>query len=307
MKRYEDGKWRTTTVAALPGMNISALAAVCNRAHCLTAIETDPVWSRTEPFELAVYWHQMTQPRRWQRVWHLRLPTEVGAGQVLLAQSGRLAWILVDGTPSAGQMPKVMYFSQDGGMTWKTFATYGIVRADGVSLPAGYPTGLTAVAQNRVILTLQPSTSSTLAVSYTLDPNTVRSLKIPAPINVQWTGALPALVDGSALTIPLLGVAQEAKSVFVIATRKSNARRWTLHPVTALTEAVSAISSGNIDVLAGATHLHVVDPSGHVRILPELKSFLKPLVTAVEGSDLVVLGKGQSLWVDTETGWRQWS
>ncbi len=252
--------------------------------------------------------HSNTAALHWKTRWSTSISRRATGGQLQITGNGSKLWVLSTGTPAAGMMPKLLWSSPNGGGSWSLIAAGNVLSMPApLRLPAGYPTGITAISRNHLILTLEASNTSMTAVSYTFHPRAVHILPFPAPLNIQWTISLPALVDGSTVTIPIMGLSHGAKSVLRIATRKSSHSVWTLHPIAALPGGSATTESGNMDVLSGITHLDVVWPTGHVVQLPELKSFPNPLVTAQMGSHIVVLGKDKSLWVNSHEGWRKWS
>lgn len=253
--------------------------------------------------------HRNASAWHWKTRYRAGVSANATGGLLQIIGNGSTLWVLSTGTPAGGIMPKRLWSSPNGGRSWSLIATSkALSRSTTLHLPTGYPTGMTALSQNHFILTLQAPNTSLTALSYTLHPRAVHLLPFPTPKNIQWEAALPALVDGSTVTIPLMGLSQGAKNgVVMLATRKSSHSVWTLHPLAALPGGSATTASGTMDVLSGTTHLDIFWPSGHVIQLPELTSFPTPLVTAQMGSHLVVLGKNKSLWVNSHKGWRKWS
>lgn len=303
--RYLQNRWQRTTVMTVPSnQTIDGDSIWCGSQRCWIALTTTS--PRAPSARLRVLqsplsaWH-------WTTRWSAPVSASTTGGRLQITRNGSTLWVLSTGTPAAGLMPKQLWSSPNGGASWSLIATdFGQSTGPLLHLPAGYPTGITAISPNHLIVTLQAPSTALTAVSYTLHPRVVHVLPFPTPLNVQWTTALPALVSGSTVTIPLMGLSQGVKSVLMIATRKSSHSVWTLHSISALPGGSATTESGNMDVLSGTTHLDVVWPDGHVVQLPELKSFPNPLVTAAMGSHLVVLGKDKSLWVNSHAGWRKW-
>lgn len=305
VQRYTGGTWRSTTVATLPGMNISALASVCNPTQCLAAVETDPVWSRTEPFYLSVYRHQM-KARGWKRVWRLRLPFGVGAGRITMAQSGQLVWLLADGTPSASLMPKVLYFSRDRGTHWTVFANQGAGNPSRITLPDGYPTGITALRGGRLIMTVDTGTSALpAAVEYRANPPGQGSIPLPSRTNDGLIDPFPAVTNGTTVAIPAKIVsATTGATRFGLFTK--DASRWVFHRVR-ITLGQSELSENGTAVFWNAHALQVVSLGHSVISLPIPSAYGRAIAVAVIASDrIAVLTNRHAVWIKTFHGiWTQ--
>ncbi len=296
--QYTRGQWRSTPIVVLPRMNISALATVCNSVQCLAAIETDPVWSRTEPFSLSVYRHQMKRPG-WYRVWRIRLPAGVGAGQIMLAQSGRLVWLLVDGTPSASMMPKVLYLSRDRGVHWTALANQGAGNPSPITLPDGYPTGITALRGGRLIMTVDTGTSSLpAAVEYRANPPSQGSISLPSRANDGLIAPFPAVTNGTIAAIPAKIVPTTTGATRFGWFTKEGAR-WVFHRVR-MTLGSSELSEHDTVVFWSAHAIHIVTLGHSVITLPIPPADGRAVAIAVEAPDrLAVLTSRHAVWIKT--------
>ena len=297
VERYRRGQWRSIPVVELPGMNISALAAVCNSGQCLAAVETDPVWSRTEPFSLSVYRHQMKRPG-WHRVWQLRLPAGVGAGQIMLAQSGPLVWLLVDGTPSASIMPKVLYLSRDDGLHWTAFANQGAGPSSAITLPDGYPTGITALRGSQLIMTVDTGTSTLpAAVEYRANPPHRRSLSLSLPSGAGLIDPFPAVTRTTTVAIPAKIVSTTGSTWFGWFTKEGS--RWVFHRLTIALES-SELSGHSTAVFWNAHAIHVVALSHAVVNLRLPPAYGRAIAVAVVAPNRVmVLTTHHAVWIST--------
>lgn len=298
VERYRRGQWRSTPVVVLPGMNISALAAVCNSRQCLAAVETDPVWSRTDPFSLSVYRHQMKRPG-WHRVWQLRLPAGVGAGQIILAQSGQLVWLLVDGTPSASIMPKALYLSRDEGMHWTAFANQGARPSSSITLPDGYPTGITALRGGQVIMTVDTGTSMLpAAVEYRANPSRRRSLSLSLPSGAGLIDPFPAVTSTTTVAIPAKIVSTTGSTRFGWFIKEGS--RWVFDRLTIALSGSSELSGHSTAVFWNAHAIHVVALSHAVVNLRLPSAYGRAIAVAIVAPDRVmVLTTHHAVWIST--------
>jgi len=303
VQRYTGRTWQSTTVATIPGMNISALAAVCTSTQCLAAVETDPVWSRTEPFYLSVYRHQ-TKTRGWKRVWRLRLPSGVGAGRITMAQSGQLVWLLVDGTPSASLMPKVLYLSRNRGAHWTAFANQGAGYPSPITLPDGYPTGITALRGGQLIMTVETGASALpAAVEYRANPPSQRSisLSLPSRADAGLIDPFPALIRTTTVAIPAKIVSTTGATRFGWFTKEAS--RWVFHRLKITigpSDGPSELSEHGTAVFWNAHAIQVV-ALGHAIISLRIPSaYGRAIAVAVEAPDrLAVLTSRHAMWIKT--------
>ncbi len=299
VKRYSRGTWQSTTVATIPGMNISALAGVCTSTQCLAAVETDPVWSRTEPFYLSVYRHQVNT-RGWNSVWRLRLPAGVGAGRITMAQSGSLVWLLADGTPSASLMPKVLYLSRDGGAHWIAFANQGVGHPSPITLPDGYPTGMTALRGGQLIMTVDIGTSALpAAVEYRANPPRQRSisLSLPSRADAGWIDPFPAVTKAATVAIPAKIVSTTGTTRFGWFSK--DASRWVFHRVK-ITLEPSELSQHGTAVFWNARAIQVVALGHFVITLPVPSADGRAIAVAMVAPDrIAVLTNRHAVWIKT--------
>ncbi len=244
----------------------------------------------------------------WHRLWVTTIPAMAAGGPLDITGHGSTVWLLSQGTPSLGQMPKLLWMSRNGGVNWQRVASGNLAGiAAPMRLPEGYPTGIVAIGLHSLILTNSPrGGGSTVAVQYISHPLARQSVPLTVPSGDRpIVEAFPPYQGLKGWIMPVVGEPAHQSSAVVMAASLSGTQ-WVAGYRGTVSAGPTAISGPTATALVDR-RIDVVRRSGPLRRLKILTTWPQPLVATTMGDHVIVLGQHFTLWMSTSNGhWQPW-
>lgn len=274
--RRIDSQWRTQRVMRTAfSKNFSADTLVCTSSGCFAGVTVSGLGSADE---IAVFGENNTA-KHWKILWKTRVPSLAAGNTLQLAVNGFDLWLLSTGSPGAGMMPKLLWYSPTHGRTWQLIATGDLTSPKApFTMPQGYPTGIVAFNQGKAILSMSPrGRSSTVAVEYDINPLMQHPLAITLSPDQTPVEGLPAIFNMSMVSLPITELQKAQRGYLGLAIGNKRLSAWSFHEIEPLSDyAPQAVSGADTEVLVNSHTIQIFKPSHHLATLPIKKDFISP-------------------------------